>query len=159
MAETTPTSQSCALCEQPATQACKACKADVDLPAVYYCSIDCQRTHWVEHKAECAVGASRTALYRAAQMARDMFLDFNKQTWGDKILGVKERGNVLRIAIQELSVNAIYVPFPKDLGLSASDEAAVLSHCACTTSLAYMWDVIGVLLSGRDEILLDRSSG
>jgi len=153
MASAMPTSQSCVLCGQPATRACVACKTDLDLTTTYYCTTDCQRSHWKEHKAGCATGANRAALHRAARMARDIFLDFNNQTWGDKVLNVQERGNVLRIAIKELSVENIYVPFPKHLGLSASDEAAVLSHCACTGSLAYMWDVIGVLLSGRAEIL------
>ena len=90
-------------------------------------------------------------------MARDILLNFNKQAWAVKVLGVRNRGNVLNIAIQELSGVVIYVPFPEDLGLSDEDEAAILSHGACGTSMAYMWDIISVLFSGRAQILEDDS--
>jgi len=149
MAEAMSTSQSCALCSQPATRACTACKADLDLLTTYYCSVNCQRTHWVEHKADCAVGAGRTALYRAASMARSIFLNFLKQAWGDKVLSAQKTDDVLSVTIGELSPDVIYCRFPSDLGLSKLDEAAVLSHCACSSSLAYMWDIVNLLLSGR----------
>lgn len=38
----------CAVCGNPGTKKCSQCKA------VFYCSTECQRKHWPEHKKTCA---------------------------------------------------------------------------------------------------------
>lgn len=141
----------CALCKQPANRACPACKADQDIPTTYYCSSHCRRTHWFEHQAECAIGAGRTALYRAAHIARSLFLDFRKHTSTTKVLNVQNKSGVLSIALDELRAGILYYPFPDNLSLSKEDEATVLSFSACSSSMAYMWDIVSVLLSGRSQ--------
>lgn len=39
---------------------------DVPRPAVYYCSAQCQRSHWRTHKTECKVLQTRRCIHRAA---------------------------------------------------------------------------------------------
>ncbi|PSC71360.1 arsenite methyltransferase isoform B [Micractinium conductrix] len=54
-AAVTPDDAACAACHQPskALQLCLACKS------VKYCSRDCQRAHWPEHKSACRAAAAR----------------------------------------------------------------------------------------------------
>lgn len=139
----------CALCMQPAKRACPACKADPDFPTTYYCSSVCRRTHWFEHQGECAIGAGRTALYRAAHIARSLFLNLRKHTPTTKVLNVQSNSGVLSIALDEPKAGVLYYPFPDNLNLSKEDEATVLSFSACSSSLAYMWDIVNVLFSGK----------
>jgi len=143
-------SPSCALCKkQPANRACRACKADLDTPTTYCCSSDCRRAHWSEHKERCATGASRLALFRAAYIARSLFLNFLTHTFTSKVLSVQCDNDILSIALEGLKVGVLYTSFPDSLSLSEEDKAAALSFSACSSSMAYMWDIVSLLFLSK----------
>lgn len=87
-------------------------------------------------------------MYRAAKLALDIFLHFCERTWGEKVISIKDQGDLLIIHVATLEGNVHYVPFPDMSAFSAKDKAAVLSHSVCNVAISSLWKVIEVLFEG-----------
>ena len=65
----------CAVCGDTATQRCSKCKS------VWYCTRECQLSHWKEHKALCKIASEARVKHeeREAERKKNMGYDEEKQ--------------------------------------------------------------------------------
>lgn len=80
-----PKAHQCSVYSKDANLICKGCKDTPDgaigLTAVYYCGTTCQSLAWPTHKPHRKVAKDRRALYRAGDIAQDLFFIFDRITW------------------------------------------------------------------------------
>jgi len=145
---------SCDACGKPARLSCNGCKPDADEPddqtqKTYYCSTQCQKTHWQQHKVICKSHVDRVALSRAAGIASQIFLNFSRKSWSRKVRSVTDQGRVLRVEIDELPKGAVYWPPPEMPDRPVTDLYSVLSYSHCGNTMVCMWDAIQLLFKGK----------
>jgi hypothetical protein len=144
----------CESCGKATRSICTGCKLDQDEPddqtrKTYYCSKDCQSSHWPQHKTTCKSHVDRIALYRAACIASQIFLNFCRKSWGRKVGSVTDEGKVLRVEIQELPQSTTYWPAPEMSDRPTTDLDSILSYSQCGNSMASMWDAVQLLFKGK----------
>ena len=92
---------SCAHCGNNATSVCHGCKGlpdgDKGVIETYYCNSECQKKAWEEHKKDCKAAKNRQALFRAAALAKKMWLVFSKANWDTDFQNVGMEGEDWRI--------------------------------------------------------------
>ena len=145
---------SCDVCGKPTKLTCTGCKLDPGEPddqtqKTYYCSTQCQKAHWPQHKVICKSQVGRIALNRAASVASQIFLNFSRKSWSRKVGSVTDEGRVLRVEIQELPKGAVYWPPPEMPDRPVTDLYSVLSYSHCGNSMVCMWDAIQLLFKGK----------
>jgi hypothetical protein len=84
----------CAACSNEATSRCAGC---LGAPApgdgrppqrTFYCTAQCQKTHWITHKAECKLLQTRKLVFRAATVLDAMMA----------VVDAKEEEAMIRLA-------------------------------------------------------------
>lgn len=144
----------CHYCEEPAKLICVGCKGcpsatELETNSIYYCSKKCQKDDWdLEHKAACKSRVYKRSLYRAANLAQEMFYELREKTFDDRIISVSDEGDILRITNQTLGNHVIYHDFPDMSALSPEDKATVLTYCTCNVAMAAMSDTVTLLFRG-----------
>lgn len=151
----------CAQCGKPATDPCTRC---MDAPSstehpvmnVLYCSTECQKSDWNNHKKLCNGLENRKLLYRAGSVLQEIFYVFRERTWGQNFLKIARKGRQVHIyvcrrpqAIEEVDT---LLPMPIDICHSEDErdlKKILLSTLACTGSVAYMHEMYKYCLAGK----------
>ncbi|KAH9833668.1 uncharacterized protein C8Q71DRAFT_725455 [Rhodofomes roseus] len=92
----------CAHCQGPATRQCKGCVAST----AWYCTADCQKIHWPEHRFECAPTRELTTadeLARAVYRRRAPDDDDTLQQYGFAYLWTHQGDTLFQVYISVLS--------------------------------------------------------
>ncbi|KAK6585058.1 hypothetical protein PZA11_001785 [Diplocarpon coronariae] len=75
----------CSKCKKLAKLTCGGCKGcpviPEDGPVVHYCSAECQRADWNNHKQTCFRLKDRQIIYRVAEITQKFFYIFLELTW------------------------------------------------------------------------------
>ncbi|KAI6716622.1 hypothetical protein JHW43_000881 [Diplocarpon mali] len=136
----------CSKCKKLAKLTCGGCKGcpviPEDGPVVHYCSAECQRADWNNHKPTCFRLKDRQIIYRVAEITQKFFYIFLELTWCHWDIEAVERIGqdlVLRGQFFENSKwPADYIVFPSRLFVNTEDREAVLGHRACRE--ATIWE-------------------
>ena len=149
----------CAKCGKEATASCSGCKDSPDAALketikTYYCSKDCQKSHWIEHKAVCKIGAARKTLVFRAETLQQAFYMHRKATCDRPIIDV-QRGPQKLLVIQNeapkpptMRQNGDLPMIPESLwsGLSTRELAAVLSMDYSNSASSKFMGTLGDML-------------
>lgn len=118
------------------------------LTAVYYCGATCQAVAWPAHKADCKVAKDRRTLYRAGDIAQDLFFIFQRNTWMWPIQRVEKKGTDWLIIDGDRVAKSIVVPFPASVFPDTRDQRAISSCNSCESAVAHTHQLIRDLLKG-----------
>lgn len=129
----------CANCGTPgSTLQCTGCKvSDVGDIRVFYCGIECQKTHWPDHKTTCN---ARRRLGRAVSMFHEIWMAFEAATFWEinELKSIDHRTNQLQLgtcSYQGLMARAytgkrVFAKFPDEVvpqGTSETVKRALLA--------------------------------
>lgn len=149
--------QQCSNCTKHATLVCKACKAmpkatDGQLLSVWYCGAECQKAHWTEHKIQCKAAQTRYALYRAGELAQQIFYRFLKATYMWNPGRIEKIGTVWLIHPRLYTGTSQLVPFPSEIVPDKQDQEVLLTYQSCNAAVSGMHNVVETLLKGKSQV-------
>ena len=147
--------QQCAHCCKVATQICKGCAGAPDIGdgmslKTFYCNTTCQKAHWSKHRPTCNRLSVRKKLYRAGGILQEIFYAYREITFDKMFRKIERQGKDLYMYEVEYDWQ-IPVPFPSALISSENERRAVLAYRSCDDALAYMYEIIKVLLKGEQR--------
>lgn len=150
-----PKAHKCSVCSKDASLICKGCKDTPNcangLTAVYYCNAACQSSAWANHKVDCKIAKDRRALYRAGDIAQELWFTFQKNTWMWSVDRLKKDGNNWQVFDGQCSGKSIVVPFPTSVFPEANDQKSIMSYNSCNAAIAHIHRPLGDMLQGIDK--------
>ncbi|KAL8942325.1 MAG: hypothetical protein Q9211_001442 [Gyalolechia sp. 1 TL-2023] len=146
----------CASCDKIGHLACRGCvKAPTYLadtaPPTYYCSQECQKLHWPQHKDRCKVLQNRKMLHRAAKVIQDLYYIVLRKSfmhWVEKVDRIDEETMFIHVASPGTNGRSFRVPGapPGSVSSDPIEELAALTSYGCTNSVATMGPSIQLML-------------
>ncbi|KAL1954223.1 hypothetical protein VTO42DRAFT_1503 [Malbranchea cinnamomea] len=143
----------CAHCAKPATKKCGGCLTSPsynrdDPRPTFYCSAECQKSGWKDHKAECTRRQLRKSLARAAELLKDILYRIQLHATILRIKRLEVNGSTVTIYNAEVDQNAPYWLVPLDVPGEVDQTVydAIVMHCACQDALAYLPEFMFSLL-------------
>ncbi|KAH8726094.1 hypothetical protein GQ44DRAFT_614593 [Phaeosphaeriaceae sp. PMI808] len=143
MERTHPTQ--CASCGTDATMRCAGC---MDAPEYkpgdsigsVYCSRDCQKGHWSDHKAHCRALGQRKKLFRTANILKAALLTYREVVYDVDLTRIEFQDGVLCLYQNQRSVTAQSKRglFPAHLTTNIAHKEAALANNQCTTAMALL---------------------
>ena len=124
---------------------------DEKVAKTFYCNSSCQKADWTNHKKLCKFLTTRKQLYRAGNIAQQIFYIYREHAFDEVIVKVEKEGNTLYLYEGLKHGEKVFVPFPHHLFSCKEDRNAALTNFACTDSLAFMHEIISKLLRGRQS--------
>ncbi|KAE9362605.1 hypothetical protein N431DRAFT_358321 [Stipitochalara longipes BDJ] len=154
-APTTALTHTCVVCESPATQRCTACKdspgSNSMIEGVYYCTSECQKADWKNHKPTCFRLRARKSIYSAGFILQELFYVYKEKIFNKLIAKIETRDGKLYIHQgqypKSLTGYDCVQPFPKDLFQNNYDKRAILVHWACSDAVDWMQEVVEYVLT------------
>lgn len=156
-ATTNPTS-ACARCNKATARSCTGCK---DAPtetgqigtSTFYCSTECQKADWTNHKELCKILQSRKIVYRAGSILQEMFYVYREKTFDLLIERIEERAGRLYVheGIRDSVLTDTLIPFPSEMIPNEQDKKGILSYMSCFEAVGWMHDIIRYLLMGKKQ--------
>lgn len=147
----------CSVCSKDANLICKACKGTPDgvggLVAIYYCGAKCQRDGWSAHKSSCRAAKDRRALYRAGDIALQLYQILHRNTWKWPIEKIQRNDNKWHVYNGIYTGKSVVLPFPSAMFPNAKDQEAILSHSGCNAAIAHVHNPIRDLLKGKGRFM------
>lgn len=151
----------CASCQKPSKKFCSSCKDHPNshglVGSVYYCSVDCQKTHWKTHKKDCNFRKDRLVLFRMASTLQEIFYIYREHLYDKPIVKVEERDSKIYVTegkpnLQALTSHDYIVPLPEGIFKNQTREIkqATLVQLACT-DIFWMDDIIKLFLKGESR--------
>ena len=154
------TSHTCAHCGKDAALICKGCK---DLPdghtssgliTVRYCSGECQKNDWDRHKPFCKKAKLRQKVYRAGDIARDVFYVFGRITNMWTAERIDKAGAMWLVhPPKKYNGKSQLIPFPPTCLTTEEEKNAFLSHLKCQSALSTLHVFLKALLQGEFRLL------
>ena len=157
----------CASCSKPSAEKhCAGCIGAPDLEGrpqqISYCNALCQKGHWQAHKQTCLALRQRKILFRAGDTAQRVFYLYRRELFDKKFKVVEHEGNDIVLHEEDYgdgyrlnpfeALEQCLEPFPDILFKEKRDKEAVLTHNACTDALAYIHQLIAIMLRGKSKI-------
>jgi hypothetical protein len=168
-----PTLTTCARCQSPATLSCVGCQdapaLDPQIHSASYCTIQCYEDDKQTHKATCKQLQARKLFYRAGDVLREIFYIYKEKIFLKKILGVevKNGGGDIHIKIESIdnmtqisrlpTFAELLQTFPRNKCGSRGARKSVLTHDASSDAVAWMHDMVKLMLEGRLELFTQQS--
>jgi hypothetical protein len=144
---------SCAVCGEPALYVCSGCKLDTSLRQ--YCGKACQTKDWPTHKKACKYAQNailEKRLERVAEVVKQAYYSFRKNTWDKPIDNIEDREDALVIHYgAQFEQSKYFAKFPQHLMPTKQVKDAVLCLLMCNEPLAYMYSVVVKLLKGNAQ--------
>ena len=144
----------CAACGKPASRLCSGCIEGVDvdgnLSQTVYCNVDCQKTHFPEHKTFCRHSNARKQLYRGGQLLQKAFLTFAEIGNSSMVSDVWHQDGKINVMFP-LSVKepGPLFRFQTDLFPDEKHKQAMLAFQGCRQALGYMHELMKKVLKGK----------
>ena len=145
-------SHTCAHCSKDAALICKGCK---DLPdgntlsgliTVRYCSGECQKNDWDRHKPFCKKAQLRQKVYRAGNIAQQVFYLFSRTTNMLAIDRIDKAGETWVLhSPKKYEGKSQLIPFPPSCAQSEEEQKALLSHQKGNISLSFLHGLLRAL--------------
>ena len=95
----------------------------------------------------CKARCSRKILYRAAEVAQEMFYLYREITF-DKLISKVVRNNN-EIIIHEGEYDSCLVPFPTALFPDKREKNTILTHLSCGDAYGYLDVILKTMLGGE----------
>lgn len=122
----------------------------------YYCSKECQKEHYENHKMVCRTLRARKSLFRAGDLLQKMFYNFRYTVFDKSIVKIIRKVNDGKRSYFLYEGNYpdivhphnILVPFPDHLVQDMEEKNAVLCMMACTDAMAFFYRVVEYVLQG-----------
>ena len=99
-ASTSPTAL-CARCQKPAPQTCSGCKdvleAGSKIETTHYCSTECQKSDWANHKQLYKSLQTKKAFYRAGSVLLEMFYIYREKAFSKLIANIEKKDGKIYI--------------------------------------------------------------
>jgi hypothetical protein len=147
----TPLETTCTVCGVPATKSCHACAGGIDAAGdlaakTFYCSVECQTTHWASHKPICKQLRIRKQLYRAGMTLQGLFYAYRERAFDTPLRHIERFGNKIEIhgAVGQ-PASARWRNVMGDL----STKKAVLSWLSSVDSVLYMGNIVKSTINGQ----------
>ena len=155
-------SGTCAVCRKSATQRCSGCldapKYDEDIvQKTFYCSSECQRAHWPQHKSDCKKLQARKSVARAALLLQGIMLSMRKQAWQSfNVKSARREGSTIVLEVGDpvdpFTRQRCFEPFSVRCDEGDRDLLeSVLMNKACTEAMIYLQRFVEELLSGKQS--------
>ena len=142
----------CSSCGKPATTCCKGCKEGLDVNGnqigkTYYCSLECQKANWNDHKSPCKASTLRKVVYRTGETAQIAFYMY-REIFFDKVFSkVEKRGKDL-LLFEDKYHGQIYVPLSEEQVPDEMDRKSILSFIACTDAMIIVGMFMASMMKG-----------
>lgn len=153
----------CAACGKASTTRCAGCIEGIDqqgqLSPTYYCSKDCQRAHWSQHKAECKLANAHKVLYRGGELVQEMFYKYRERFFDLNISKVRHNPDTGTVGVYEGERvrDEILIPFPTHLFTDDRDKQAALAWSACEFGVGYLSNQVKQAIKGESSDSPQRS--
>ena len=146
----------CANCGVDATMRCAGC---IDAPeyqpgdsvSSVYCSRDCQKGHWPNHKAHCCALGQRKKLLRTANILKAALLTYREVVYDVDLTKIEFQDGVLCLYQNQRPITARSKCglFPDHLTTNIEHKEAALANNQCTTAMALLGRLTRKLLKGE----------
>lgn len=146
----------CASCGTDATMRCGGC---MDAPQYQpgesvgsvYCSRDCQKEHWSNHKAHCRALGQRKKLLRTANILKAALLTYREVLYDMDLTKIEFQDGVLCLYQNQRPITARSERglFPSHLTTDIEHKEAALANNQCTTAMALLGRLTRKLLEGE----------
>jgi MYND finger len=146
----------CANCGTDAAMRCAGC---IDAPEYQpgdpvggvYCSRDCQRGHWSNHKAHCRTLGQRKKLLRTANILRAALLTYREVVYDIDLTKIEIQDGILYLYQNQRPITARSKRglFPGHLTTNIEHKEAALANNQCTTAMALLGRLTRKLLNGE----------
>ncbi|KAH6663165.1 hypothetical protein B0J14DRAFT_277971 [Halenospora varia] len=150
------TMRRCSACNKPATNVCNGCKG---LPGYdsrpierNYCSEQCLKVDWPDHKLNCKRAQLRESFFRAGAVLQDVFYIFRESMFDMAIRKVEQHLNgtiyIHQLPRPPVSLDVeMLQPLSKDLELTDEQKHAILSYGAGEDALVWLYPLADKLLN------------
>jgi hypothetical protein len=148
-------------CESCGADAPMRCTGCMDAPEYrpgdsvgsVYCSRDCQKGHWSDHKAHCRALGQRKKILRTAKILRAALLTYGELVYDVDLTKIELQDGVLCLYQNQRPFNARSKRghFPRDLTTNIDHKEAALANNQCTTAMALLGRLTRKLLKGETE--------
>lgn len=153
----TPVETTCTVCDVPAAKSCHACAEGIDAAGdaaakTFYCSVECQTSHWASHKPICKQLKIRKQLYRAGKTLQGLFYAYRERAFDAPLGSIERFGNKIEIhgAVGQPTTER-WRNFLGDL----DTKKAVLSWLSSIDGVIYMRNIVKLMINGQ---LMSRSA-
>lgn len=143
----------CSMCEKKASLYCQRCSEGAGPKTTHkktwYCSRDCQKKGWKDHKAKCRNVSAEKQLYRLGLVAQAAWYAYREQVFDMQIDRIEKRGSDLVVYEGKYGRTQIMSKFPSKLIQDREDKNALLSHLMCMDAVGSLHDFLERSLEGR----------
>lgn len=157
--------EACTRCQTPTTKRCDGCVGapaadDSGSQATFYCSQECQKINWPQHKAVCRNLQARKRLARAASLLKGILNRITLHASQLQFKSARREGSAVYLEERQNPWRGprLLRPFPICFEGDRSSREAAMAYKASVGSMMYLYTFIKELLAstnlGLDRVFL-----